>query len=777
MLRTIFLFGLLLAACVLRAQGGQAPAPADSLRVQFAPAGGFFDEAQRVKLSALGATAIFYTLDGSTPGPKSQRYITPIFVDETTVVRAIATDDATMGLTCGQTYFIGEPTTELPVVSIGISPGILFNPSRGLFVEGTHPEDSLWYKPKANFWSRKEHAVHLDMFTHDGQAFHSSLTGMRLFGGMSRLFPQKSLALVARKQYGQARFDYPIFGDDAPDQFKFLVLRNSGSDFGKSHFRDGLMTALVRHWDIETQAFQPSHVYINGAYWGIYNIREKVNRFFIQDHTKGIHRDSIEVLEHYAVRNFGSRRHYQSLLDFLSRYDLTAQTHYDQVQTLMEVDNFMAHQIAQIYFDNQDAGGNIKYWRPANETGRWRWILYDTDWGYGLHDPRAYCFNSLAFHTATNGPHWPNPPWSTFLLRKLLQNAAFRHQFVNRFADALNTDFSEQRATQVVDSLYLLLHREMPRHLKRWRLSEREWEAQVDILREFAQKRPGYVRQHLAARFQTGGERTVRIRAEAGGRVLVNGNMEVSDFEGTYFANYPIQLRAVPNYGYRFVSWEDDRNAERERTADLKPDRTHRFHARFEPFSDPLEGQVVINEICPKSRKTDDWVELHNRSDQTLSLSGWVLTDLRNTFTFPDVALRPGDYVVICKSADKFRQAYPEAYNVVGGLGFGINKYEETLCLYSRLGAAVDSVAFQLPAVDTAFTLSLRLPELDNADPHNWQLRPGPGTPNAANPDYSAARVRTAQVEWMQMGLAAGVVVVCLLLLWVRHGRRTEQIE
>lgn len=772
MLRILLLFGLLFTVRMLPAQDGQPTVSLDSLRVQFAPVGGFFREPQRVRLTAPEASAIYYTLDGSTPGLKSQRYITPIFVDETRVIRAVAVRDDQKGQPFGQTYFMDEPATDLPIVSIGISPTILFHPERGLFVEGTHPEDSLWYKPKANFWSRKEHPIHLDMFTPDGQAFHNSLSGMRLFGGMSRLFPQKSLALIARKQYGQGRFDYPIFGEDEPDKFKFLVLRNSGSDFGKSHFRDGLMTTLVRHWDLETQAFQPSHVYINGTYWGIYNIREKVNRFFIEDHTRGIHRDSIDMLEHYAVRQFGSRRHYQSLLDFLSRYDLTAQTNYEHVQTLMEVDNFMDYQIAQVYFDNQDAGGNIKYWRPAEEGGRWRWILYDTDWGYGLHDARAYRTNSLAFHTEPNGPHWPNPPWSTFLLRKLLQNATFRHQFVNRFADALNTDFSEERATHVVDSLYLLLHREMPRHLKRWRLSEREWNRQVDILRDFAQKRPAYMRQHLAARFKAGEERNVRIRADKGGVVLVNGHLKVSDFTGTYFANYPIQLRAVPHYGYRFVGWDDGRSPERELNVDLQKDRTYRFRARFEPFLDVLSKQVVINEICPKSRKTDDWIEIYNGSDQLISLSGWVLTDLRNEFTFPDITLRPQDYIVVCKSAEKFRQAFPEAYNVVGGLGFGINKFEETLCLYSRLGAAVDSVSYRLPLVDTAFTLSLRLPDLDNADSKNWQLRPGPGTPNAANPDYSTTHVRTAQAQWMQMGLATGVVIVCLFLLWIRQKER-----
>ena len=110
----------------------------------------------------------------------------------------------------------------------------------------------------------------------------------------------------------------------------------------------------------------------------------------------------------------------------------------------------MDYKIAQIYFDNQDAGGNIKYWRPQTPSGRWRWVLYDTDWGFGLHDEKAYNNNSLAFHTATGGPAWPNPEWSTFILRNLLKNEEFQNQFINRFCDAMNTSFIKIRVYVVM---------------------------------------------------------------------------------------------------------------------------------------------------------------------------------------------------------------------------------------------------------------------------------------------------------------------------------------
>lgn len=740
----------------------------DTLQVHFDLPGGFYSGHQQLSMRAPGATAIYYTLDGTLPSPKSQPYHGPFILDETAVVRAVAYANDLKGRYYGQTYFIDEPSTDFPVVSIGVHPSLLFHPEKGIFVQGGEVVDSVWYKPGANFWTRQEYAVHMEYFDADGNMAYNNRTGMRLFGGMSRLFPQKSLVLIARKRYGQARFRYPFFGPDRPKTYKFLVLRNSGSDFGKSHFRDAFMTTLVKDWGLETQAFQPAHVYINGTYWGVYNIREKVNRYFIESHAEDVDRDSIDLLEHYLVRKRGSRRHYQEMLDFLERYDLSIDDNLGHLSTLMEVDNFLQYEIAQIYFDNRDAGGNIKYWRPATEEGRWRWILYDTDWGFGLHDATAYRHNSITFHTNPNGPHWPNPPWSTYLLRKLLENDGFRLRFINRFADHLNTTLSAERATALVDSFYFLYRQEIPRHLQRWRLSQDRWEEQVKVMREFARKRPTYIQDEIMDVFGAGPVRSVAVSATAGGRVQLNDYLKVSTLEGEYFANVPIKIRAVPAYGYRFVGWEDG-TIEREREIDLRRDRRYTFRALFEPFQHPLQDLVMINELCPKSKETDDWIELYNRSEETVNLEGWILTDQRNEFIFPDVTLLPNDYLVICKDASKFRTSFAEAYNVIGGLGFGLNKRGEVLGLYAPEGAAVDSFAYELPPIDTAFTLSLLLPDLDNADTENWELREGLGTPNSANPYLLSSNVRVAQSQWLQIGLAAGVFLLSLILLYIRN--------
>lgn len=743
------------------------------VELSFSLEGGFYPDEVVVELSSPGAV-IYYTIDGSTPSNLSLRYKRPLRLDRTSVLRAVAYHgDGRKSAVAGHTYFIGEPPTNLAVVSVGISPEFLFHPRSGLFMLGNNVVDTLWKKPGANFWSRSEYPCNVELFEADGRCAYRSQSGFRLFGGMSRLFPQKSIAIVARNRYGEPRIKHKVFGEQGLSKFKFLVLRNSGSDFGKSHFRDALMTGLVGGWDIDKQDHRPAHVYINGQYWGIYNIREKVNRYFIAGHHEEVDKDSIDLIEHRLTRKQGSTRHYRALLNFLETHSLADPANYAFVQSQMDVDNFMDYQIAQIYFDNRDAGGNIKFWRPRKPGGRWRWILYDTDWGFGLHDLDAYRHNSLAFHTAPDGPSWPNPPWSTFLLRKLLENKTFEQAFVNRFAGYLSTDFSEETVLNRIDSLYQGLVPEMPRHLDRWNLSRGKWEEEVAILREFAQERPSYVRMHLMSRFNTGPRRRLVVSASVGGRLIINDKISVSNdtVELVFFENYPVSIRAAAHHGYQLSRWEgiDANETQREFTLTLNKNTT-RLHARFDEFVHPLEGKLVINEICPKNGKAGDWIELFNASRNRISLKGWTLGDLnRNEFVFPEAYIGPNDYLILARDSAKFAQAYPGAYNVLHGLDFGLNKRRESLALYSILGAMVDSISYEMPPADSSFTLNLLLPYLDNADPGNWEFRYGDGSPNAANPYYVESRVRNVQAQWMQMGLAAGVLLLSLILLALRQ--------
>ncbi len=208
--------------------------------------------------------------------------------------------------------------------------------------------------------------------------------------------------------------------------YEAIVLRNSGDDYYSSFMRDGLMHSIVNELDLETQAYRPSVVFLNGEYWGIHNIREKINENYLAQH-HDIDPNNIDLLEKNKFVISGDANHYNNMLEFISNNDMSLTDNFDYIETQMDIDNFIAYLLSQIYFDNTDwPGNNIKYWR-SRDNGKWRWILYDTDFGFGFKSAQNYKNNTLRITpTAENGLENANKPWATFLLRKLLENDSFK---------------------------------------------------------------------------------------------------------------------------------------------------------------------------------------------------------------------------------------------------------------------------------------------------------------------------------------------------------------
>ena len=591
----------------------------------FDPPAGEYATAREVRISGGGAGAIFYTLDGRTPSPDSRAYRgEPIPIATSTVLRAaVFVAGQARAITYGATYLIDEPATELMTVSVGVDPWRLFDRRHGWFEAG--PDSAA-----ANWWTDAEHPVHVDLLETDGRAVHSGTLGLRLFGGVSRKHPQKSFSLSGRRAYGKHRIDYPVFGAGAPDDFRFLVVRNAGSDWGRSYLRDPLLTGLLQDesWDTDRQAARPVRVYLNGRYWGLYHLREKINPRFLEDH-HGVDKDALTLMEHERTLKHGRDTSYGSLLDFVATHDLARPEHFAALGERMDIDNFQRLQIAQTYFDNRDAGGNIRYWRPDAPGGRWRWILYDVDQGFGLHRYEGWKINTLLASTEARGPVWPNPPWSTLLQRRLLTNPDYRRSFVNRSLDYLHTDFSAEAVLERTDAAIEGIATEMPRQLARWRGRADHWAYHCDQLRQYARYRPAALREHLREYFGAGEDRRVDLSATVGGYVELNDNLHVGSdgLSGDYFVGFPPRLRAVAEPGYRFTGWTGVDTEEPTLDLDLSSDRPYMITATFEAFDHPLAGRIVFTELCPLDRAAGDWIELYNRTDSAVSLTDWYLVD------------------------------------------------------------------------------------------------------------------------------------------------------
>jgi len=694
---------------------------------------------------------IYYSTDGSVPGSDTYFYDGPLWISNDTVIRAqVVRSGYLPARPVAQSYF-RNAHDGLPVVSLTTDPYNLWDYQSGIYAMGPGAEDNFPHFG-ANFWEDWERPVHLEMYDESDSLAFSINAGVKIYGGWTRGHPQKSMSVFARAKYGDRNISYRLFPGEPFAQFEAFVLRNSGNDwFGVwnesgTMFRDALMTGLTDRMDLEYQAVRQAVLYINGEYWGIHNIREKINEHFLASNT-GVDPDRVELLTNNQQVVTGSNDHYRQMIDYVRSNDMTDAGRYALVKQQMEVDNFITYQVAEIYFGNTDwPGNNVKYWRPDYTNGRWRWILYDTDFGFGLWNRNKVSDNTLLHALAPSSSNNNNPPWSTLLLRKLLDNQEFKHRFINTFADHMNTSFDKRRMDMRIDSLKEVIREEMVQHAGRWGGNYQAWVSRTNDLKYFASYRSSNVQGHIISKFGLSGkhELTLDVAGDALGAVKLN-TLLIRDFPwtGTYFEGVPVELAAVPSPGYVFAGWSGDVQSDDPRiTIDLTS--AHSLTAHFEPAENPFFTRVNINEICyapDSTNSSEDWVELYNRSNQYVDISGWRLQDNNGEHVYrisEGTVVKPYDYYVLCRDRFKFRELHTGFEAFEGNVGFGLSSTGDMVRLYDRQDKLVNIVAYEpaapWPVVTEGFTLALLAPEQDNFDAGSWAVSEEKyGTPGKRN--------------------------------------------
>ncbi len=545
----------------------------------FSHEGGEFN-GQSVELSgASEGEEIRYTLDATKPNQTSSLYTSPIIISQDTVIRAkIFKDNYIPSRTETRTY-ITSNTHDLPIVTLVSEPDNFFDQQNGIYEYGPEQnyENSLPFFG-ANFWQDWERDVHFSFYEPTGELGVAIDAGVKIFGAWSRANDQRSMSIHARGRYGFGKLEYPIFPSLDYDKFESIVLRSSGNDWMRTNIKDVIATSLMEGRGLEFQEHRSAVVYLNGEYWGFYNIREKVNEHFLDDKIN-VDKSEINILTNNGEIVEGSNTEYNQLIDFISNNSLADSSNYDYVASHIDIDNFITYQIANIYLDNTDwPGNNIKFWNSP-ET-KWRWILYDTDFAFGRpwEGWQAYNNDTLSFALNPNGPDWPNPAWSTLLARKLMDNTTFKNKFINQFADEMNTRFKADAVVAHIDSVANSVSSEISRHYSHWsnwdnrspywqnqymNSSYGEWQNEVNIIKEFAENRITPLAGHFRSYFGINGMFDLNLsinNTEAGSVQLNSLTIDTASWQGEYFDFIPVSLRAVPNEGYEFVGWQGSIN-------------------------------------------------------------------------------------------------------------------------------------------------------------------------------------------------------------------------
>ena len=560
----------------------------------------------------------------------------PIF--KGTVVRAVAVRDGFLPSdVVTKTFFVnpeGRSRFNLPVISLAVDENHLFDFYEGIYTAGIDFEN--WRSINSDIglggggypanWRRTdEFPLHFQYFSSEEEfPILSQQVGFRIHGGWSRARRIKSLRLYARNSYERpGELNYPFLKDnqtvtgEAVNDYKRLLLRAGGNDNNFVH--DALKHRIMAPAQLDIQTAQPAINFINGEYWGLVNIRERIDRFFIASRY-GIDPDNIIMLREPWGQGVPSMVQegkpddillFRDYFNFLLENDVRKDEIYEEVKNFKDVLGYIDYNLMFIYLNNSDWGGwkHYRYWRvretgaAPHEDGRWRFIIWDFD------APRPPEFDMLEqfLDPQGNGLVWE----TNFILRKLMENTEFKNLFVNRLADHINTTFQPHRVERLLNELIAEIEPESQEHFERWRHPAFP-SAEANYFMDYAERRPDIMRDQLREHLQTGEDRAVNLNVsdDEMGFIRLNTidlieetegiNAPVYPWEGIYLSEVPIELEAIPYEGFEFSHWEglpDSLSAKQTVSLESALSATAHFYSTGRPEAEIIYYWVFDNDL------------------------------------------------------------------------------------------------------------------------------------------------------------------------------------
>ena len=619
----------------------------------FSMPAGLYDESFYLQIATVHINGIIhYTTDGSNPTPHSQKYTEaiPIFdrTDDPNILSAISNvaggvydmnfklpeaniykgniikarvfskEGLPLSDIITKSYFVNRDYGDLVVVS--------------LVMEETDFRDIYTTPNWQNRGREWERPVHFELFDprYPGEGAAVSLNmGIRINGAYTRNSPMKSLRLYARREYDdQNIIKYDVFDGRATTidgemmtEFKRLILRNSGTDAWGAVKRCAMAQNLLRYnTAVPYQAYRQSAVFINGEFWGLYNIRERIDGESISRRYKLNSADDIVLISAtgseggYDEEAEDNEKYEEMWQWFKSVRNGMTDEQFLEAQCYLDIDNFIDYYIFNIFVGNTDwPAGHHTLWRYRNadfphdasvpksgNDGRWRFHAHDLDYSFAprtgdpnldrtvLFNPYIYLNSKESGEEGFTFGYGKQADWGTLFWRRLVTNEQFTRLFIARYCDLLNINFSSAAILLGIEEMRVNIaphieefwdrHPTFQGMQNNWRqefpqMSHQEaYQSEIDILIDFAGRRHEIINSYTREFFGSNGyfigeSVTVTLKAGDGGHVVINdiplingtpGVVDVSLWSGQFFAGMEVTVTAKPDYGFSFLGWYED---------------------------------------------------------------------------------------------------------------------------------------------------------------------------------------------------------------------------
>jgi gliding motility-associated-like protein len=547
---------LFLAPTPNAANAGAQPFYTPTPIMDIAP--GFYPGAQSVTITCTEAGAtIRYTMDGSTPTAASPIYGGALSISSTTVVRA-------------QAFGVNQPS---------------FNQTNTYFINVTHPipvvsvcSDEVYdLIANGNGWGANRLGA-FELFEQDGSFIDEGEGDFNKHGNDSWAYDQRGFDFIMRDQYGyNGDIEHKIFQEKSREDFQRLILKPAANDNypfeNGAHIRDAFVHTLSNRADLkmDERTWRPCVLYLNGEYWGVYEIREKIDDHDFTEYYYQQGKFDLQYLktwgatwEEYGAPN--AQNDWDALVAYILSNDIGIQANYDYVDEQLNWQSLCDYFMFNSYIVSQDwLNWNTAWWRgmdPAGDKQKWRYTLWDMDATFGHYINYTGIPDPSANADPCNVENLPNPgsQGHTDILVKLMADVPEVEQYyITRYIDMVNTNFSCAYMNQLLDSMILEIEPEMNAQIGTWGGSYSGWQTAVQTLKDFIDLRCTALEAGLIGCYGLDGPHDVTfdVSPAGAGQIKVNSIwLNSFPWSASYYGGIQTNTIARAFTGYTFDHWE-----------------------------------------------------------------------------------------------------------------------------------------------------------------------------------------------------------------------------
>jgi hypothetical protein len=644
------------------------------------------------------------------------------------------------------------------VFHIATARASLWDPDTGIYVWGLHAN----CLQSGGDWER---AAQVSVFDAQHQLVLDEPVGLRLNGESSRAYPQKSWRLYF-DDYGPVDEVVWDFFGEGPIEFQRLVLKAAWVP--RFVLSASLAEPLYRDLGHLGSRLANAAVYVNGEYWGLYTLRERLDDKYVEV-THDLARDDYVFIKDSEAEH-GDLQEWEDFLDlFEPPHAFASHAWYEEVRRRLDLTSYVDWVLINAYGATADNGyvNNVATLKVAD--GPWQFLMWDEEDLFHVRNVNAdhfrfYASGDEAEFNQFKPYYWFMGSWSPTsqrwfnIFRGLLQNSEFKAFFAGRCDTLLAGPLAVASMQARLAEIDASLAGEAVRQRQRWNWSANAYANLVTEIHDFIALRQPIVQQQKAAlldHFAVPVElsRFAAVRTPYGVRLTWGTERETGNlgFVVSRGIGSPDNLTPVASYLTRpelvghlarttpaAYVWTDVAAPPGQvlyyRLSHVETGGATVVHDWTEAVGDAATFAIVINEIladngavnADEAGQYDDWVELHNVGTTDLELAGYTLSDdleAPTKWALPPVTIAAGGHLLVWCDGETAQGALHASFSLAAD--------GEEIGLFTPAAAGselVDSMVFGPQRTDISLG---RQP--DGGDAWVFLTTPTPGQTNNAN--------------------------------------------